>query len=67
MRGWAARAYAGWAAGDAVPLQASLAFDLAVTSVLVPLVCGARVAVSGCGPGWRGWPGWRLPGAGSVS
>ena len=46
--GWAARAYA-VAAGDAVPVHGSLAFDLTVTSVLVPLVCGARLVVAGAG------------------
>ena len=57
--GWAARAYA-VAAGDAVPVHGSLAFDLTVTSVLVPLVCGARLAVSGCGRGGgAGRPGGR--------
>ncbi len=43
--GWAAGAYA-VGAGEAVPLHGSLAFDLTVTSVLVPLACGARVAAS---------------------
>jgi non-ribosomal peptide synthetase component F len=46
--GWAARAYA-VAGGDAVPVHGSLAFDLTVTSVLVPLVCGARLVVAGAG------------------
>ena len=32
-----------------VPLHSSLGFDLTVTSVLVPLVCGGRVAVSAGG------------------
>ncbi|MBT2400287.1 non-ribosomal peptide synthetase, partial [Streptomyces sp. ISL-100] len=48
--------YLGWAAGlyevadgDAVPLHSSLAFDLTVTSVLVPLVSGATVVVSPAG------------------
>jgi amino acid adenylation domain-containing protein len=45
---WAAGTYP-VAAGDAVPLHGSLAFDLTVTSVLVPLVSGARVAVSPAG------------------
>ena len=45
---WAGRAYQ-LGAGDAVPLHSSLAFDLTVTSVLVPLAYGARVAASRAG------------------
>jgi amino acid adenylation domain-containing protein len=45
---WAAEAY-GMAGGGAVPLHSSLAFDLTVTSVLVPLVSGSAVAVSRAG------------------
>jgi amino acid adenylation domain-containing protein len=45
---WAAGAYL-VAAGDTVPVHGSLAFDLTVTSVLVPLVVGARVAISAAG------------------
>ncbi|MFC9133373.1 amino acid adenylation domain-containing protein [Streptomyces sp. NPDC057099] len=45
---WAAEMYA-VAAGGAVPLHSSLAFDLTVTSVLVPLVSGATVVVSPSG------------------
>ncbi|WP_414945414.1 amino acid adenylation domain-containing protein, partial [Amycolatopsis sp. cmx-11-32] len=33
-------------AGDRVPLHSSLAFDLTVTSVLAPLVCGGTVVIS---------------------
>jgi amino acid adenylation domain-containing protein len=45
---WAARAYG--MSGDAgAPLHSSLAFDLTVTSVLVPLICGAPVVVSEAG------------------
>ena len=42
---WAAEAYRA-EGGRAVPLHSSLAFDMAVTSVLVPLVAGAPVVVS---------------------
>ena len=47
-------------------MHGSLAFDLTVTSVLVPLVAGARVAVSGGGRARTGWPGWR-PGGGRFA
>ncbi|WP_185839804.1 non-ribosomal peptide synthetase, partial [Amycolatopsis balhimycina] len=47
---WAAGFY-GLDAGDRVPLHSSLAFDLTVTSVLAPLVCGGTVVISpGGGP-----------------
>ncbi|WP_141713845.1 non-ribosomal peptide synthetase, partial [Streptomyces sp. AVP053U2] len=42
---WAADAY-GMKDGGGAPLHSSLAFDLTVTSVLVPLVSGSAVAVS---------------------
>ncbi|MFG1829992.1 amino acid adenylation domain-containing protein [Micromonospora chersina] len=42
---WAADAY-GMAAGGGAPLHSSLAFDLTVTSVLLPLVTGSAVVVS---------------------
>ncbi|MGW6577270.1 amino acid adenylation domain-containing protein, partial [Streptomyces sp. NPDC054945] len=42
---WANRAY-GMAEGGGAPLHSSLAFDLTVTSLLVPLVAGSRVVVS---------------------
>ncbi|KUN63894.1 hypothetical protein AQJ46_30680, partial [Streptomyces canus] len=45
---WAAGAYRASAGGGAV-LHSSLAFDLTVTSVLVPLVSGAAVVVSSAG------------------
>ncbi|MFJ1855337.1 amino acid adenylation domain-containing protein [Streptomyces sp. NPDC088166] len=45
---WAAASY-GVTGGDGVPLHSSLAFDLTVTSVLVPLVAGATVVVSPAG------------------
>ncbi|MFF4385043.1 amino acid adenylation domain-containing protein, partial [Kitasatospora sp. NPDC001547] len=46
--------YALWAAGSyrtegGAPLHSSLAFDLTVTSVVVPLISGARVVASGEG------------------
>ena len=42
---WAAGAY-GMDAGGGAPLHSSLAFDLTVTSVMVPLVSGSAVVVS---------------------
>ncbi|MFH9044693.1 amino acid adenylation domain-containing protein [Streptomyces mutabilis] len=45
---WACRAY-GMAEGGGAPLHSSLAFDLTVTSLLLPLVSGSRVVVSGDG------------------
>ncbi|WP_460625135.1 amino acid adenylation domain-containing protein, partial [Kitasatospora kifunensis] len=45
---WAVGAY-GMAGGGGAPLHSSLAFDLTVTSVLVPLVSGSAVAVSEAG------------------
>ncbi|MFF2026912.1 amino acid adenylation domain-containing protein, partial [Streptomyces sp. NPDC058171] len=42
---WAAAAY-GMADGGVAPLHSSLAFDLTVTSVLVPLASGAAIVVS---------------------
>ncbi|MFD7032990.1 amino acid adenylation domain-containing protein [Streptomyces sp. NPDC059917] len=42
---WASGAY-GMEAGGGAPLHSSLAFDLTVTSVLVPLVSGSAVVVS---------------------
>ncbi|MFF1910553.1 amino acid adenylation domain-containing protein [Streptomyces sp. NPDC058239] len=42
---WASEAY-GMRDGGGAPLHSSLAFDLTVTSVLVPLVSGAAVVVS---------------------
>ncbi|MFI6151838.1 non-ribosomal peptide synthase/polyketide synthase, partial [Kitasatospora sp. NPDC051170] len=42
---WAAGAY-GASGGGGAPLHSSLAFDLTVTSVLVPLVSGSAVVVS---------------------
>ncbi|MFJ9743429.1 amino acid adenylation domain-containing protein, partial [Streptomyces sp. NPDC101166] len=45
---WAADAY-GMGEGGGAPLHSSLAFDLTVTSVLVPLVSGSAVVVSGPG------------------
>ena len=59
---WAAAAYQ-LAAGDTVLLYGSLAFDLTVTSVLVPLASGARIAASTAGGAGR--PG-RAIGAGQV-
>ncbi|WP_265569234.1 non-ribosomal peptide synthetase, partial [Streptomyces hygroscopicus] len=44
--GWAVGAYGG---GGGAPLHSSLAFDLTVTSVVVPLVSGAPVVVSRAG------------------
>src|SRR5580704_12604813 len=43
---WAARRYQVRAGGAGAPLHGSLAFDLTVTSVLVPLVAGAAVIAS---------------------
>ncbi|MGW2051076.1 amino acid adenylation domain-containing protein [Streptomyces sp. NPDC001858] len=57
--GWAVGAY-GVGVGGGVPLHSSLAFDLAVTSVLVPLVSGSAVvmgAVDGVGGGVEGLVG----------
>ncbi|MGW2052251.1 amino acid adenylation domain-containing protein, partial [Streptomyces sp. NPDC001858] len=57
--GWAVGAY-GMEMGGGVPLHSSLAFDLAVTSVLVPLVSGSAVvvgAVDGVGGGVEGLVG----------
>ncbi|TQF01517.1 amino acid adenylation domain-containing protein [Kitasatospora acidiphila] len=45
---WAADAY-GMAAGGGAPLHSSPAFDLTVTSLLVPLVTGSTVVVSEAG------------------
>ncbi|MEV4454063.1 amino acid adenylation domain-containing protein, partial [Streptomyces mirabilis] len=45
---WAAGAY-GVGGGGGAPLHSSLAFDLTVTSVLVPLVSGSAVVVSPVG------------------
>ncbi|MFE5039466.1 amino acid adenylation domain-containing protein, partial [Streptomyces sp. NPDC056683] len=45
---WAAEAY-GMAGGGGAPLHSSLAFDLTVTSVVVPLVSGSAVVVSEAG------------------
>jgi len=42
---WAARAY-GIDAGHGAPLHTSLAFDLTLTSVLLPLVAGSAVVIS---------------------
>ncbi|ODA69583.1 non-ribosomal peptide synthetase [Streptomyces sp. AVP053U2] len=42
---WAARAY-GMADGGGAPLHSSLAFDLTVTSLLLPLVSGSPVVIS---------------------
>ncbi|WP_189282475.1 AMP-binding protein, partial [Streptomyces atratus] len=46
--GWAAGAY-GMTQGGGAPLHSSLAFDLTVTSVLVPLVTGSAVVASEAG------------------
>ncbi|MZF90944.1 AMP-binding protein, partial [Streptomyces sp. SID5643] len=46
---WAARRYGAEEGGGHVPLHSSLAFDLTVTSVLVPLVSGTAVVVSPAG------------------
>ncbi|WP_245651980.1 AMP-binding protein, partial [Streptosporangium amethystogenes] len=43
---WAAQAYGMAVSGGGAPLHSSLAFDLTVTSVVVPLICGAPVVVS---------------------
>ncbi|MFD0690812.1 non-ribosomal peptide synthetase, partial [Actinomadura fibrosa] len=43
---WAAAAYGMADGGSGAPLHSSLAFDLTVTSVLVPLVSGSAVVVS---------------------
>ncbi|MFF1309072.1 amino acid adenylation domain-containing protein [Streptomyces sp. NPDC058307] len=43
---WAVGAYDMESGGGGAPLHSSLAFDLTVTSVLVPLVSGSAVAVS---------------------
>ena len=40
---WSERAYPG--VGGNVPLHSSVAFDLTVTSLLVPLICGGRIVV----------------------
>ncbi|MFE5039392.1 amino acid adenylation domain-containing protein, partial [Streptomyces sp. NPDC056683] len=45
---WAADAYC-MAAGGGAPLHSSLAFDLTVTSVVVPLISGSAVRVSPAG------------------
>ncbi|MBT2401929.1 non-ribosomal peptide synthetase, partial [Streptomyces sp. ISL-100] len=45
---WAAGAY-GTAAGGGAPLHSSLAFDLTVTSAVVPLISGSAVVVSPAG------------------
>ncbi|MFB7620967.1 amino acid adenylation domain-containing protein, partial [Kitasatospora sp. NPDC056181] len=45
---WAVGAY-GMAGGGGAPLHSSLAFDLTVTSVVVPLVSGSAVVVSEAG------------------
>ncbi|MFD9036613.1 amino acid adenylation domain-containing protein, partial [Streptomyces sp. NPDC059567] len=45
---WAADAY-GMSGGGGAPLHSSLAFDLTVTSVLVPLVSGSAVVASEAG------------------
>ncbi|MFD9036614.1 amino acid adenylation domain-containing protein, partial [Streptomyces sp. NPDC059567] len=45
---WAADAY-GMSGGGGAPLHSSLAFDLTVTSVLVPLVSGSTVVASEAG------------------
>jgi amino acid adenylation domain-containing protein len=45
---WAADAY-GMAAGGGAPLHSSIAFDLTVTSVVVPLVSGSTVVVGASG------------------
>ncbi|MEU6221996.1 amino acid adenylation domain-containing protein [Streptomyces sp. NPDC047022] len=45
---WAAEAY-GMAEGGGAPLHSSLAFDLTVTSVVLPLVSGSAVRVSPAG------------------
>jgi amino acid adenylation domain-containing protein len=45
---WAATAY-GIGVGTRVPLHSSLAFDLTVTSVVLPLICGGCIAVSPSG------------------
>ncbi|MEU6221870.1 amino acid adenylation domain-containing protein, partial [Streptomyces sp. NPDC047022] len=45
---WAADSY-GMAAGGGAPLHSSLAFDLTVTSMLVPLVSGSAVRISPVG------------------
>ncbi|MFF8936082.1 amino acid adenylation domain-containing protein [Streptomyces paradoxus] len=45
---WAHQAY-GMADGGGAPLHSSLAFDLTVTSLLLPLVSGSRVVVSRAG------------------
>ncbi|MEU1290799.1 AMP-binding protein, partial [Kitasatospora sp. NPDC005856] len=59
---WAAGAY-GVAGGGGSPLHSSLAFDLTVTSVLVPLVAGSVVVVSAEG-GAEGLAGLVREGAG---
>ncbi|TCP59321.1 amino acid adenylation domain-containing protein [Tumebacillus sp. BK434] len=41
---WAVRAYA-VEAGSGAPVHSSLAFDLTVTSLLTPLICGGRVVL----------------------
>ncbi|MFC9133487.1 amino acid adenylation domain-containing protein, partial [Streptomyces sp. NPDC057099] len=46
--GWAAGVY-GMAGGGGAPLHSSLAFDLTVTSVVLPLVSGSAVVVSRAG------------------
>ncbi|WP_241844728.1 non-ribosomal peptide synthetase, partial [Kitasatospora sp. CB01950] len=46
--GWAVGAY-GMAGGGGAPLHSSLAFDLTVTSLLVPLVSGSAVVASAAG------------------
>ncbi|MEU2065279.1 non-ribosomal peptide synthetase, partial [Streptomyces sp. NPDC013455] len=46
---WAADAYGMKAAGGGAPLHSSLAFDLTVTSVVVPLVSGCAVVTSEAG------------------
>ncbi|MFE0179107.1 amino acid adenylation domain-containing protein, partial [Streptomyces sp. NPDC059002] len=46
---WAADAYGMKDTGGGAPLHSSLAFDLTVTSVLVPLVSGSAVVTSGVG------------------
>jgi amino acid adenylation domain-containing protein len=45
---WAVGAY-GTAAGGGAPLHSSIAFDLTVTSIVVPLVSGSAVVVSDLG------------------
>ncbi|WP_251060311.1 non-ribosomal peptide synthetase [Streptomyces sp. ISL-100] len=46
--GWAAGSY-GMGGGSGAPLHSSMAFDLTVTSLLVPLVSGSAVVVSRAG------------------